>query len=122
MNIDDARRIALRIARDAGDEGDEAFSVGARKFAWPWLERVDPRKARVVNESVLAVRTASEDEKLALIDLDSTMFFTEPHYDGYAAVLVRLASVDEVVLTDLLANARRLAAAKRRRTRTCRSA
>jgi len=113
VNIDDARRIARGFEEAAHGQDDDPFSVGARRFAWPWMERVDPKRARVPNESVLAVRR-SDDDKRALIDLDPTVFFTEPHYDGYAAVLVRLDIVDEEVLTKLLLDARNVQAAKPR--------
>jgi hypothetical protein len=39
-----------------------------------------------------------------LLSLDTSKFFTEPHYNGYPAVLVRLPAVDvqelEVLITD----------------------
>jgi hypothetical protein len=39
---------------------------------------------------VLAVRVADLDEKDALLAMDKERFFTEPHYNGFPAVLVRL--------------------------------
>lgn len=99
----DVRRIALSLP-ETQEEPGFAFSVGAKGFAWPWRERVDPKKARVVNLAVLAVRVANELEKQALLSLDTEIFFTEPHYDGYPAVLVRLPAIEvgllEKVLTD----------------------
>jgi hypothetical protein len=53
---------------------------------------------------VPAIRVASESDKEVLIEMDSDVFFTEPHYDGYPAILVRLPAIDldllRVVLTD----------------------
>jgi len=53
---------------------------------------------------VLAVRIANELEKQSLLGLDPEVFFTEPHYDGYPAILVRLRAIDvgllETVPTD----------------------
>jgi hypothetical protein len=48
----------------------------------------------VANPDVLVVRVASELDKQALIDLDPSAFFTEPHFDGWPMVLIRLAAVD----------------------------
>ena len=50
------------------------------------------------------VRVANEFEKATLIDMDPEVFFTEPHYDGYPAILVRLRAIDpdllRVIVTD----------------------
>ena len=46
-----------------------------------------PKKARVPNPKVLAVRVADLDEKDMLLG-DDQKFFTEPHYNGYPAILV----------------------------------
>jgi len=45
------------------------------------------------------------DEKDALVASSDAGFFTEPHYDGYAAILVRLESVDPAQLAELLEEA-----------------
>jgi len=73
-----------------------------KALAWSWLERVDPRRARVTNRDVIAVRVANQLEKESLLALDTEVFFTEPHYDGYPAVLVRLPAIDLDLLTDVL--------------------
>jgi len=84
-----------------------AVRVGAKAkgFAWVWLERTDPKRARVPCRSILAVRVRDEDEKRALLALDAGKFFTEPHYNGYPAVLVRLKAVTSAELRRLLINA-----------------
>jgi hypothetical protein len=110
---DDVRRIALALEGVAQD--GLSYRVDGKLVAWPWLERLDPKKARVPNPDVLVVRVASELDKHALIDLDPAVFFTEPHYDGYAAILIRLAEIDEAMLSKLLADSWALAKAKRKR-------
>lgn len=40
--------------------------------------------------------------KFALIADSPHVYFTTPHFDGYAAVLVRLAAVDVAELAELL--------------------
>jgi hypothetical protein len=105
----DVRRIALALPGVVEDEGRFAFSVlkgGKPKgIAWVWLERVDPRRARVPNPEVLAVRVANGAEKELLLAAAPDRFFTEPHYNGFPAVLVRLAAVDVDELEELIVDA-----------------
>ncbi|MGE3616424.1 MAG: hypothetical protein AB7L66_11175 [Gemmatimonadales bacterium] len=105
----DVRRIALSLPGAIEEEGRFAFSVmqkGKPKgFAWVWLERIHPRKARVPQSKVLAVRVANLEDKAFLLSLDERKFFTEPHYNGYPAVLIRLEAVTAAELRPLLTEA-----------------
>lgn len=74
-------------------------------FAWTWNERIEPKKPRVPNPEVLAVRVASLAEKEALLAADPAKFFTEPHYNGFPAVLIRLAAIDADELAELITDA-----------------
>ena len=111
----DVRRIVLALPETTEDADGGRFFVDGKQIAWPWLERIDPKRARVPNPDVIAVRVASESEKEVLIDLDPDVFFTEPHYDGYPAILVRLAAIDPVLLGKVLTDAWRLRAPRRLR-------
>ena len=95
-----------------GDETGSSYAVAGKAIAWTWMERVDPRKARVPNPDVIAVRVADESEKEVLIEMDPTVFFTEPHYDGYPAILVRLPTIDVATLETILRGAWRCRAPK----------
>jgi len=112
----DVRRIALSLPEVVEGEDHFAFSVpnrGKQKgIAWVWYERVQPKKPRVANPEVLAVRVASEGDKQDLLAADPGKFFTEPHYNGFPAILVRLAAVDEDELRELLTDAWRCQAPK----------
>jgi hypothetical protein len=105
----DVRRIALALPQVREAEGRFAFTVenkGKQKgFAWVWLERLDPKKARVPNPKVLAVRVRDQAEKTVLLAADPEIFFTEPHYNGFPAVLVRLPKVTQPQLHKLLEEA-----------------
>jgi len=105
----DVRRVALALPGALEDEGYFAFSVlvrGKRKgFAWVWLERVHPKKGRVPNPGVLAVRVRDTQQKEMLLATEPDKFFTEPHYNGFPAVLVRLSAVEADDLEWLLTNA-----------------
>jgi hypothetical protein len=109
VDPDDVRRIALSLPQTVEGTDRFAFSVlnrGSQKgFAWLWMERVEARKPRVPNDGVLAVRVAGQQEKDLLLAADPEKFFTEPHYNGFPAVLVRLAAVDEDEMTELITDA-----------------
>ena len=64
----DLRRIALALPETTTDETDSTYSVAGKAIAWTWRERVEPKKARVPNPNVIAVRVAHESEKELLID------------------------------------------------------
>jgi hypothetical protein len=110
---DDVRRLALALPDTTEDPDHFGFRVDGKQFAWAWNKRVDPKRARVPQPDVLVVRVANELEKQSLLSLDTSAFFTEPHYNGYPAVLIRLPMVDLDLLEKLLTDAWRTKAPKR---------
>ncbi|HEX3287828.1 MAG TPA: MmcQ/YjbR family DNA-binding protein [Mycobacterium sp.] len=54
---------------------------------------------------ILGARVADEGVKFALIADDPAVYFTTPHFDGYPAVLVRLAEIGVAELTELVTEA-----------------
>jgi hypothetical protein len=113
---DDVRRIALALPETVEDDDRFAFSVQskgkAKGICWVWLDRPDPKKARVPNPEVLAVRVAGEGAKAELLAADPDVYFTEPHYNGYPAILVRLAAIGEDELRELILDGWRIQAPK----------
>jgi hypothetical protein len=112
----DVRRIALSLPATEEAPNHFAFSVrnkGKLKgFVWVWMERVAPKKARVPQPKVIAVRVASLVDKDFMLKLNPAKFFTEPHYDGFPAVLVRLAAVTARELKPIITEAWRCQAPK----------
>ncbi len=112
----DVRRIALSLPDTSQDDDRFAFSVrnGSRHkgIAWVWLERIEPKSARVPQPAVIAIRVADRSEKEMLLAADEEKFFTEPYYNGYPAILVRLAAIDADELTELITDAWRCQAPK----------
>jgi len=93
-------------------DSDFAFSVEwpngkSKGFAWSWKERIEPKKPRVANLDVLAVRVADLEEKELLLatDPEGERYFTEPHYNGFPAVLVRIPAIEAGELGELLVEA-----------------
>jgi hypothetical protein len=102
-DLEDVHRIALSLPGTDAENGFAVLKGGRyRGFAWVWMQRVEPGKPRVPCPEVLAIRTASLEEKEALIAAEPEKFFTEPHYNNFPAVLVRLAKVDLEELEELL--------------------
>jgi hypothetical protein len=110
---DDVRRLSLALPATSEDLGYFSFKVQGKAFVWAWQERIEPKKARIPNAEVVAIRVAHELEKEALIDMDPDVFFTEPHYNGYPAILVRLPPIDLPMLEKLLTDGWRIQAPKR---------
>lgn len=105
-DLNDLQQIALSFPETSQEEGKIAYAVlnkGKQKgFVWVWQERIHPKKARVPNPEVIAIRVSGEVEKEALIAIHPEKYFTEPHYNGFPAVLVRLAAVEVEELQTLL--------------------
>ena len=108
-DLNDVQRIALALPDTSLDDARIAFSVtnkGKRKgIAWVWMERIHPKQARVPNLSVLAIRVRDLAEKDMLLAARPSALFTEPHYNGFPAILIRLAAIDVDELEGLLRNA-----------------
>jgi hypothetical protein len=104
----DVRRIALALPETSEAEDRFAFSVRNRSkqkgFVWAWNERVEPRKPRVPRADVVAIRVVDQADKEALLASAEQKFFTEPHYSGFPAVLVRLPSIEIDELEELIAD------------------
>ncbi len=89
----DVRRIALSLDGVTEDPDDLRFYLNGKQFLWLWQERVDPKKARVPNPGVIFTRVPDDVAKQVILASDRAAYFTEPHYDGYNAVLIRLGKI-----------------------------
>jgi hypothetical protein len=119
----DVRRIALALPGTVEATGRFAFELAhgnkMKGYAWVWMERLAPKKPRVPNRDVMAIRVANVAQRDEMIAADPEKFFTEPHYVGFPAVLVRLKAVTAADLKVLLAEGWRcMAPASLRAART----
>jgi hypothetical protein len=101
----DVRRILAALPETEEDSDRLRFTVHGKPICWPWLERVEAGKPRVPRLDVMAVRVANELDKEGLLAAGHAAIFSEPHYDGWPAVLVRLAVVPADLLDQLLTDA-----------------
>jgi len=87
------------------------WRVGKKLIAWERPLRKSDREALAALGSeppegdILGVRVADEGVKFALIADEPGVYFTTPHFDGYPAVLVKLAEIDELRLRELIVEA-----------------
>lgn len=107
---DDVARIAGEFPLTA-EVSPHDWRVGRKLIAWERPLRPSEREALAARgadpyvRDILAVRVADEDVKFGLIAGQPRMYFTTPHFDGYAAVLVVLAEIGAVELRELITQA-----------------
>jgi hypothetical protein len=107
---DDVRELALELPEvsEHVTRGAMQWKVRSKTFAWERpLRRADLDALGIPAQvgPVLAAKTDDEAVKLALVAEDPTVFFTTPHFDGYAAVLVHLDRISRRRLAELIAEA-----------------
>jgi hypothetical protein len=100
---DDVRRIALALPEtgEALKWGNRSWQVRDKGFVWERPLR--PADLRALGDDaptgpILGARVEHLGAKDALLADAPEVFFTTPHFDGYAAVLVRL---EEIMVEDL---------------------
>jgi hypothetical protein len=102
---DDVRRIALSLPETIEKPwyNTPGYRVKDKGFL----------RIRAEAEGGLVVFVADLGEKDALLASDPAKFFTTPHYDGYAAVLVNLDAIGVDELRELIIDSWRSKAPKR---------
>ena len=112
VDADTVRRLALALpeaVETSRPSGQLAFEVAGKGFAWSFMRRIEPKKPRIPDPSILAIRCELPRKEM-LIEAAPETFFDDDHYRGFPAVLTRLAAIDEPELAALLAAAWRLQA------------
>jgi hypothetical protein len=101
----DVRKIALSLpgTTEKPSYGTPGFRVKDKLFL----------RVRSEAEGGLVVFVDDLAEKEALLQSDSKKFFTTPHYDGYATVLVNLRAVGVKELRELITDSWRTRAPKK---------
>jgi hypothetical protein len=88
--------------------GTPSLKVKGKSFCRMWSEREHDRDD--VHDTEVLVVFCDVDEKDALIDAAGGVLFSTPHYQGYGAMLIRLADVTDADLADYLEDSYRLKA------------
>jgi hypothetical protein len=109
--FDDVARMASRLPEvtEAERHGNRTWFVGRKAFAWERpFSQADLRRfgdQAPPDGEILAVRVEDLGEKEALLAAHPDAFFTIPHFDGYAAVLIQMRRVSAADLSEALTDA-----------------
>jgi hypothetical protein len=122
--VADVHEIALALPHVTvvqGSRGNPVYQVGGKSFVFFRTPRPDAVHA-VTGEKlsdVIVFWVESEADKQALVQDETTPFFTTPHFDGHNSVLVQASRLPEITrqeLTELVQDAWLAQASARRRT------
>jgi hypothetical protein len=106
----DVARIVGELALTS-EPSPHDWRVGKKLLAWERPLRPSDREALAESGmeppegDILGVRVSDEGVKFALIADEPRVYFTTPHFDGYAAVLVKLAEIEVRDLEELITEA-----------------
>ena len=104
--IEDVHELALRmpyVRVDQGPRGNPVYQVGGKSFIFfrnPRPDAVDPETGERYRD-VIVFWVASEADKQALVQDETSPFFTTAHFGGHLSVLLRASRVGEVSLREL---------------------
>jgi hypothetical protein len=115
---DDVRRIALDLPQTAERSSRGLASWRVRDKLFVWERPLRPADLDALGDGaptgpILGARVEHLGAKEALLADDPGVYFTTPHFDGYAAVLVRLDVIASDELEELVVEAWLASAPKR---------
>ena len=108
VSLDEVARLALDLPKvtEVERRGTRTWLVAGKFFAWERsFSKADIRRfgdATPPKGPILAVRVEDLGEKEAVLAAQPEAFFTIPHFDGFAAVLIQLGKVTKRALRDAI--------------------
>jgi hypothetical protein len=109
-DLDELALAMPQVTKEVSEDGRPSYSVHGKFFCFHRSRRPDALDpdTRERLDDVLVFRVDDLDVKELLLADDRGVFFTTPHFNGYAAVLVRIRNlglVDRGELRDLVVDA-----------------
>jgi hypothetical protein len=109
--LDDVALVAADLpgASEAERHGNRAWLVAGKVFAWERpFSKADLKRfgdVKPPDGPILAIGVEDLSEKEAVLAAHPTGFFTIPHFNGYAAVLLQLSKVPKKALREAIVDA-----------------
>jgi hypothetical protein len=91
------------VTVEYGGSGNPVYQVGRKSFIFfrtPRPDAVDPATGERYRD-VIVFWVGSEADKQALVQDESSPFFTTSHFDGHLSVLLRASRVAELTFNEL---------------------
>jgi hypothetical protein len=107
---DEVRRIALGLPQTSERRSREKRQWRVKDKLFVWERPLRPKEAEELGERapegpVLGARVEHVGAKQALLEDDPSVCFTTSHFEGYAAVLVRLDRISQEELEEVIVEA-----------------
>ena len=104
--VEDVHELALgmphvTVASGTGD--NPVYQVGGKSFVFfrnPRPDAFDPETGERYTD-VIVFWVESEDDKLAMVQDESSPYFTTPHFNGHLSVLLRGSRIGEISYDEL---------------------
>lgn len=104
--VEDVHDLALgmpHVTVHPGTQDRPVYQVGGKSFVFfrnPRPDAFDPDTGERYDD-VIVLWVPSEGDKLALVQDESSPFFTTPHFDGHLSVLIRARHLGEISYDEL---------------------
>jgi hypothetical protein len=111
VTLDDVARLALDLPEvtEGESRGNRTWAVGGKAFAWERpFSKADVKRygdETPPDGAIVAVRVGDLGEKEAVLAAGRTGFFTIPHFNGYAAVLIQLRRATKKAVREAVVDA-----------------
>lgn len=104
---------ALADVEEGTSYGNRAWKVGGKLFVWERPLRKKEVEAlggfepggEAPTGAILGARVPDEGAKRALVESEPEIYFTTPHFDGHASVLIRLDRIPRADLEEAIVEA-----------------
>jgi hypothetical protein len=104
--VEDVHELAQampHVTVDPGTGDNPIYQVGGKSFIFfrnPRPDAVDPQTGERYRD-VIVFWVASEEDKQALVQDETSPFFTTPHFKGHLSVLLRASRIAELTRDEL---------------------